>query len=113
VAVRVSRVRQLVDLGDARARVVQQLLGQLDRVVSGVQVGITASPASGWARSVSRRWRRFFGPCCSGCPAALPRLWAYGAALALAFAMLTILHVVIGELVPKTISSNAPSAPPF
>ena len=41
VAVRASRVRQLVERGDARARIVQQLLGQLDRVVSGVQVGIT------------------------------------------------------------------------
>src|SRR5271169_5429027 len=41
VAVRLSRVRQLVEQGNARARVVQELLGQLDRVVSGVQVGIT------------------------------------------------------------------------
>src|SRR3984957_7632402 len=41
VAVRVSRVRQLVDKGVPSARVVQQLLTQLDRVVSGVQVGIT------------------------------------------------------------------------
>src|ERR1700722_7025008 len=41
IAVRVSHVRQLIEQGDARARVVHELLGQLDRVVSGVQVGIT------------------------------------------------------------------------
>jgi len=41
VAIRLSRVRQLVEQGDARARIVQALLGDLDRVVSGVQVGIT------------------------------------------------------------------------
>src|SRR5271167_4608084 len=41
VAVRISRVRQLVAKGDARARIVEELLGDLHRVVSGVQVGIT------------------------------------------------------------------------
>src|SRR4051812_6978774 len=41
VAVRVSRVRQLVERGNARARIVQDLLAQLDLVVSGVQLGIT------------------------------------------------------------------------
>src|SRR5579872_4031277 len=41
VAVRLSRVRQLVRQGDARARVVEILLGQLRRVVSAVQLGIT------------------------------------------------------------------------
>src|SRR5258708_18412181 len=41
VAVRLSRVRQLVRKGDARARVVETLLGDLHRVVSAVQLGIT------------------------------------------------------------------------
>ena len=41
VAVRLSRIRQLVAKGDIRARVVERLLADLHRVVSGVQVGIT------------------------------------------------------------------------
>src|SRR5258708_22855841 len=41
VAVRLSRVRQLVAKGNTRARVVEVLLGDLHRVVSGVQLGIT------------------------------------------------------------------------
>jgi len=41
VTVRVSRVRQLVAQGNAQARIVEQLLNDLHRVVSGVQVGIT------------------------------------------------------------------------
>jgi len=41
VAVRLSRVRQLVVKGDGRAKIVEQLLGDLHRVVSGVQLGIT------------------------------------------------------------------------
>src|SRR5260370_19084547 len=41
VAVRLSRIRQLVARGNARARVVEVLLGDLPRVVSGAQLGIT------------------------------------------------------------------------
>src|SRR5271154_646330 len=41
VAVRLSRVRQLVAKGNAQAKIVDELLGDLHRVVSGVQVGIT------------------------------------------------------------------------
>jgi CBS domain containing-hemolysin-like protein len=41
VAVRISRVRQLVDKGNIRARIVESLVGDLHRVVSGVQLGIT------------------------------------------------------------------------
>jgi len=41
VAVRLSRVRQLVQRGNARAKVVETLLSDVHRVVSGVQLGIT------------------------------------------------------------------------
>src|SRR5208337_2082872 len=43
VAVRMSRVRQLVARGNAQARIVEHLLRDLHRVVSGVQLGITAT----------------------------------------------------------------------
>ena len=46
VAVRLSRVRQLVEKGDPRAQIVEQLIGDLGRVVSGVQVGITLASLS-------------------------------------------------------------------
>ena len=46
VAVRLSRVRQLVEKGDPRAKIVEHLLGDLSRVVSGVQVGITIASLS-------------------------------------------------------------------
>src|SRR5271165_2312974 len=41
VTVRLSRVRQLVARGNAQAMIVEQLLGDLHRVVSGVQLGVT------------------------------------------------------------------------
>src|SRR5690348_9959573 len=64
VAVRLSRVRQLVIKGDVRARVVERLLGDLHRVVSGVQVGMTltslaigALGESTLANALQQAWR--------------------------------------------------------
>src|SRR5213595_2441391 len=103
VAVRLSRVRQLVAKGNARARVVEALLGDLHRVVSGVQLGITlTSLAIGalgeatFAKMIQAIWPRGLG--------AHTALFAHAIALACAFALLSALHVVIGELVPKTLS---------
>ena len=54
VAVRQSRVRQFAKRGDSRARVVELLLADLGRVVSGVQVGITlASLALGYIGEIT------------------------------------------------------------
>jgi magnesium and cobalt exporter, CNNM family len=103
VAVRLSRIRQLVARGNARARVVEALLGDLHRVVSGVQLGITlTSLAIGalgevtLARSLQVLW--------PGKPGAHTVLLAHAIALACALALLSALHVVMGELVPKTVS---------
>ena len=103
VAVRLSRVRQLVEKGDARAKIVESLLGDLSRVVSGVQVGITlASLSLGYLGEIT------LAGILSPLVAAIPRPWAAmianGVALAIAFALLTVLQVVLGELVPKSLS---------
>ena len=103
VAVRSSRVRQLAERGDARARIVQQLLGQLDRVVSGVQVGITLTSLALGALG-EPLFAQLFRPMLNWVPDGRAALVSHGLAIVLAFALLTVLHVVFGELVPKTIS---------
>ena len=103
IAVRVSHVRQLMEQGDARARVVLALLGQLDRVVSGVQVGVTLT-SLGLGALGEAALAQMFRPMLDWLPGSRAAIVAHGAALALAFAMLTVLHVVLGELVPKTVS---------
>jgi len=103
VAVRLSRVRQLVAKGDLRARVVERLLVDLHRVVSGVQVGMTlTSLAIGalgentLANALQQLWR--------GSAGTRTLLFAHAIALGVAFALLSAMHVVLGELVPKTVS---------
>src|SRR5271170_98512 len=103
VAVRLSRVRQLVAKGDMRARVVERLLADLHRVVSGVQVGITlTSLAIGalgeatLATALQQIWH--------GAAGTRTAFFAHAIALGCAFALLSAMHVVLGELVPKTVS---------
>src|SRR5690349_2890220 len=103
VAVRLSRVRQLVRQGDVRARIVEVLLGDLHRVVSAVQLGITLTSLALGALGEST-----FASIILGLVPATPDLGVtlliHAAALAIAFALLSALHAVLGELVPKTVS---------
>jgi putative hemolysin len=103
VAVRLSRVRQLVQKGDARARIVEGLLADVHHVVSGVQLGITLTSLALGAlgESTLAGMLQNIWPGLAGTRTAL---LAHAAALAGAFALLSALHVVIGELVPKTVS---------
>jgi CBS domain containing-hemolysin-like protein len=103
VAVRISRVRQLVAKGNLRARVVEILIGDLRRVVSGVQLGITLSSLAIGALGESSL-AKYFQQVWPDIPGAHSALIAHALALTVAFALLSSLHVVIGELVPKTLS---------
>src|SRR6202012_3118950 len=103
VAVRLSRVRQLIQKGNARARVVESLLTDLHRVVSAVQLGITLTSLALGALGESTL-AAMLQPLFAGVSSARAALITHGIALGAAFAMLSALHVVLGELVPKTVS---------
>jgi putative hemolysin len=103
VAVRASRVHQLVEEGDARARIVESLLADLNRVVSGVQVGITiVSLLLGYVGEITLS--NIISPLVADIPSPWAAVVAHSVALVIAFALLTGLEVVLGELVPKTLS---------
>ena len=103
VSVRDTRIQHLVEAGRIGARAVQRLHAHLDEVVNGVQLGITmVSLTLGWigepmvARLVeSLRWVHEV-------PHAA--VYAHGIAIALAFSLITYMHVLLGELVPKTLA---------
>ncbi len=103
VAVRMSRVHQLVAKGNAQAKIVEYLLSDLHRVVSGVQVGITlASLALGALGEASLAILVQQMMPTNGSQQTLFAVHAI--ALTIAFLLLSALHVVFGELVPKSIS---------
>jgi putative hemolysin len=118
VAVRHSRVRQLVDEGGVRAKIVLDLIGKLDRVVSGVQVGITLTSLGLGALGESTL-ASMLSPLVADIPGRHTIALVHAVSLLVAFLFLTTLHVVLGELVPKSMSLQRAErvallvAPPF
>jgi CBS domain containing-hemolysin-like protein len=107
VATRPSRVQELIDSGNAAARVVQRLQQNINTSVSGAQLGITfASLAIGWVCEPSIRelleWALRHVPGMSSIH--IPEGVAMGAALLVASAI----HAVIGEQVPKCTALRMP-----
>jgi putative hemolysin len=103
VATRTSRIRQLVEHGNPNAKIVAALLAQLERVVSGVQVGLTLTTLGlGFIGEITVA--HAIEPLLSWVPGQHGALIAHGIALGIAYALLTTFHVVLGELVPKGLS---------
>ncbi len=88
--------------GNARAETALQLIGNLNAVVSGTQVGITmTSLALGWMGEITLA--QVIEPALS--LVAADSVWiVHSLATLLTFVGLTFLHVVLGELVPKQIA---------
>ncbi len=101
VSVRETRIQQLIEAHRVGARTVLKLHQQLSRVVNGVQLGITvASLTLGWLGEpvLARLFEGWIG----SVPYAL--IYAHAIAVAVAFVMITSLHVTLGELVPKSLA---------
>lgn len=110
VAVRRSRIDQMAAEGDRSAQVVQRALAQLDRYISGTQLGITlASLSLGWIgepaiAGLVDRALHLVGV--EPTPGAVHT----GAGIAIAFLVITFLHIVLGELMPKSIALARPES---
>jgi putative hemolysin len=103
VAVRMSRVRQLVARGNAQAKIVEHLVGDLRRVVSGVQVGITlTSLAIGALGELT--FAQLVQSVMPAHGSIHTLLIVHAIALTISFLFLSAIHVVLGELVPKSMS---------
>ncbi|HEV2291918.1 MAG TPA: hemolysin family protein [Gemmatimonadales bacterium] len=107
VGIRRSRIEELAQGGVGSAVLVRRALTALDRYISATQLGITlASLGLGWVGepTLAHLFEGWF----SGLPAAL-RPWAtHGTAATVAFLLITGLHIVLGELVPKALAIAHP-----
>jgi magnesium and cobalt exporter, CNNM family len=98
VSVRRSRIQIQADTGSRAASRVLALLDNLNAFLSAAQLGITlASLALGWVGEPAIA-RLLEGPF-SG----LSEAWRHGLAFAIAFTIITCLHIVLGEQAPKLI----------
>ena len=108
VAVRRSRIDELAGGGSASARRVQAALKDLDRYISGTQLGITlASLGLGWIGEPA------LAAVIDGALGAVGVQAGDGvahsaAAIGVAFAVITFLHIVLGELAPKSLALVRP-----
>ena len=105
VSIRETRIEQMITAGVPGARSVRRLQQDLDDFLPAVQLGVTlCSLALGWigeplAAEVLFGWLNLL-------PLTQPHalLYAHIVAVTLGFAVITYFHVVIGELVPKSLA---------
>lgn len=110
VSVRRTRIEELVSEGSRRAARVQRMLKDLDRYIAGTQVGITlASLALGWIGEplIAQNLHAFLSMFWNSEPSAH---LLHTLSFAIAFLGITMLHVVLGELVPKSLALQQPEA---
>ena len=103
VAVRKSRVTELVAAGRMNAAALQRALDHLDAHLAATQLGITISSlALGWLGEPALA--HLIQPLLAGLPDGLDVAGSHAIAVAIAFVVITALHIVLGELAPKSLA---------
>jgi len=101
VSIRDTRIEQMLAAHVPGARAVRRLQRGLDELLPAVQLGVTlCSLALGWlgeplAASILTGWLA---------PLPHANVYAHITAITLGFALITYFHVVVGELVPKSLA---------
>jgi CBS domain containing-hemolysin-like protein len=101
VSIRDTRIEQLIAAHRIGARTVQKLHQKLDEVLNGVQLGVTmASLALGWIGEDA------FAHLLEKALVRLPHatVWSHAIAITIAFGLITYMHVILGEVVPKSLA---------
>lgn len=101
IRVRSSRIDQLIEEGSAKAISAKRVISNLDEYLSACQLGITITALGlGWLgeSTIERMLRPLF----EGMH--IPESVTHVLAIGFAFAIITFIHVVVGELAPKTLA---------
>lgn len=102
VKVRRSRLEELIKERAPNAQLALNMTSRLDTYLSATQLGITLSSlALGWIGepAVARLLDEMLAPLFNG-----NEILLHSVSFAIAFTLITLLHVVLGELVPKSVA---------
>ncbi len=103
VKVRKTRIEQLVKEGNGIAKIALEAIKDLDKFIAAVQLGVTISSIGlGWVGESTLA--RIIEPIFEFLPGAGQTIATHTVSVSAAFALITFLHVVIGELIPKSIA---------
>jgi CBS domain containing-hemolysin-like protein len=112
VKVRSSQIEVRVDINKNLAGAARSIVNNLDAYLAATQLGITlASLGLGWVGEdvMSELIIKLFG----ALNLQLSEAAAHKAALPVAFAVITVLHIVFGELAPKSLAIRYPTSTTF
>jgi putative hemolysin len=103
VGARRTRLDEMARTGDRKARLAQRAVQSLDRYISATQLGITlASLGLGWIGEPALA--HVIDNAFAWLPKAAAAVATHTVAVAIAFIIITVLHIIIGELVPKALA---------
>ena len=109
VTVRKTRIDQLIAEGHRGARAVRRAVSNPEPYIAATQLGITmASIGLGWIGEPALA--AMVQPLVTFLPVRVAEATAHTIAVAIAFAIVTALHIVLGELAPKTIALDKAEA---
>jgi len=107
VSVRKTRIEEMVNGGIVGASKVQKIIGNLDQTIAATQLGITiASIGLGFVGEPAAA--RIVLPLFQWVIPDWKEVTVHGIATVIAFVGVTFIHVVFGELIPKTLALRAP-----
>jgi CBS domain containing-hemolysin-like protein len=108
VTLRKTRVRAIAKTSGLRGRILAKVHGQLDAYLSACQLGITlASLGLGWVGEPA--FASLLQPVFAFLGVTSPEV-VHGVSVVIAFGVISFLHIVVGELAPKSLSIRLPEA---
>jgi CBS domain containing-hemolysin-like protein len=108
VTLRKTRVRAIAKTGGLRGRILYKVHGQLDAYLSACQLGITlASLGLGWVGEPA--FAKLMEPVFALAGITSPQI-IHGVSFVVAFSVISFLHIVVGELAPKSLAIRVPEA---
>jgi CBS domain containing-hemolysin-like protein len=108
VTLRKTRVRAIAKTGGLRGRILFKVHSQLDAYLSACQLGITlASLGLGWVGEPA--FAKLMEPVFALVGITSPQI-IHGVSFIVAFSVISFLHIVVGELAPKSLAIRVPEA---